>query len=90
MRSAISSVSDSTKYDSPSGSITSAASVSSRMMCWVSMATLAASSPGARNGSSYASVCSDWVPPSTAASAWSATRETLFFGRARVSSCPSV
>ncbi len=35
-------------------------------------------------------VCSDWVPPSTAASAWSATRTTLFSGCWAVSVEPAV
>ena len=35
-------------------------------------------------------VCSDWQPPSTAASAWMATRTTLFSGCWAVSVLPAV
>src|SRR5439155_561096 len=48
------------------------------MICCVRSAIRAASAVGSARASSWASVCSDWVPPSTAVSAWIATRAMLF------------
>ena len=64
--------------------------VSSAMTCCWRRASSAASAVGTASASSYASVCSDWVPPSTAASAWMATRVRLFSGCCGVSETPAV
>src|SRR6266699_1767089 len=53
---------------------------SSAMICCVRSATVTASSVGSAHVSSYELVCSDCAPPSTAASAWIATRATLLRG----------
>ena len=58
--------------------------------CWVRSASLADSDVGRASASSYALVCSDWVPPSTAPSAWTATRTTFTSGCCAVSSEPPV
>ena len=42
--------------------------------CWVRSAIRAERSVGSANASSKPFVCSDWVPPATAANPWSATR----------------
>ena len=60
------------------------------MICWVRSASFAASSVGSARTSSSAFVCSDWVPPSTAASASTAVRTTLFIGCCAVSETPAV
>ena len=88
--SSIRSVSVSTKYEPPSGSITSGTPVSCAMICWVRSASLAASSVGSASTSSSAFVWSDCVPPSTAASASIAVRTTLFIGCCAVSETPAV
>ncbi len=85
-----SSVSDSTRYEPASGSAVSVTPVSKPMICWVRSASRAASSVGSDSASSYPLVCSDCVPPSTAASAWSATRTTLLTGCCAVSVEPPV
>ena len=51
---------------------------------------MAASAVGTASASSCASVCSDCVPPSTAASAWIATRVRLLRGCCDVSDTPAV
>ena len=51
---------------------------------------MAASSEGTAHASSYASVWRLWVPPSTPASAWMATRVRLFNGCCAVSDTPAV
>ena len=83
-------VSASTKYDPPSGSITFATPVSYAMTCWVRSAISAAFSVGSASTSSSAFVCSDCVPPSTAASASMAVRTMLFSGCCAVSEHPAV
>ena len=60
------------------------------MICCVRSASSAASSVGRASASSSAFVWSDWVPPSTAASACRATRTTLFLGCCAVSATPAV
>src|SRR3989442_1495578 len=76
----IRSVSASTYQLPPAGSTTSGTPVSCARICWVRSASVALCAVGSANASSYALVCSDCVPPSTAASAWIATRTTLFCG----------
>ena len=88
--SSIWSVSDSTNHEPPSGSITLVTPVSSAITCWVRRATRAAWSLGSARTSSSALVCSDWVPPSTAASASIAVRVTLLTGCGAVSETPAV
>ena len=51
---------------------------------------MAASAEGTAHASSYASVWSDCVPPSTAARAWMATRVRLLSGCWAVSETPAV
>ena len=53
-------------------------------------ATCTACSVGSASVSSIEFVCSDCVPPSTAASAWYATRTMLFIGCCAVSVTPAV
>ena len=60
------------------------------MICWVRTAILIAASEGMANASSSELVCSDWVPPNTAASAWIAVRATLLIGCCAVSETPEV
>ena len=60
------------------------------MTCCVRSASFAASSVGSASTSSSAFVCSDWVPPSTPASASIAVRTTLFIGCCAVSDTPAV
>ena len=50
------------------------------MICWVRKAILAARSVGRASASSKPLVCSDWVPPHTAANPCRATRTMLFSG----------
>ena len=70
-------VSFSTKYDPPNGSTTLATPLSWAMICCVRSASVAASAVGSASASSSELVCSEFVPPSTADSAWSAVRTTL-------------
>ena len=86
----MSAVSDSIAYAPPSGSMVSAAPVSSAMICCVRSAVRADSSLGSASASSYALVCSDCVPPSTAASASIAVRTMLLSGCCAVSVDPIV
>ena len=60
------------------------------MICCVRSAMRAASSVGSASASSRPLVCSDCVPPSTAASAWIATRTMLLSGCCAVSVQPAV
>ncbi len=76
----IASVSDSTYHEPPSGSATFVTPVSSISTCWVRRATSADCSLGRARVSSNALVCSEFVPPSTAASACTEVRTTLFIG----------
>src|SRR5919112_859889 len=89
-RASISSVSASTKYEPANGSTVSAAPDSCATTCWVRTAILADFSLGSASASSKPFVCSDWVPPHTAANACSATREMLFSGCWAVSVTPPV
>jgi hypothetical protein len=70
-------VSFSTKYEPASGSAVFTTPDSCAMTCWVRSAIVTASSVGSASASSSEFVCSDCVPPSTAASACSAVRTTL-------------
>ena len=58
--------------------------------CWVRTAISAARSLGSASTSSSALVCSELVPPSTAASASMAVRTTLLSGCCAVSDTPAV
>ncbi len=60
------------------------------MICWVRSAMRADSSVGSPSASSRELVCSDCVPPSTAASAWIVTRTMLLSGCCAVSIEPAV
>ena len=60
------------------------------MTCWVRSAILAARSLGSASASSKPLVCSDWVPPHTAAKPCRATRTMLFSGCWAVSVTPPV
>ena len=60
------------------------------MICCVRSATITACSLGSASVSSIELVCSDCTPPSTPASAWIATRTTLFSGCCAVSEQPAV
>ena len=84
------SVSDSRYQEPPSGSATLATPVSSMITCWVRSAISAAFSLGSASTSSSALVCSELVPPSTAASASIAVRTTLLSGCCAVSETPAV
>ena len=64
--------------------------VSCPITCWVRRAIFAACSVGSARASSNEFVCSDCVPPSTAASASSAVRTMLFRGCWAVSVAPPV
>ena len=64
--------------------------VSCAIICWVRRARRAASWLGSAQASSIELVCRDWVPLSTAASAWMATLTTLFSGCSAVSVAPAV
>jgi len=78
------------QYDPANGSIVSVTPVSWAIICWVRKATLTASSDGRASASSKELVCSDCVPPSTAANDWNATRMTLLIGCVAVSVHPDV
>ena len=84
------SVSASTYHEPPSGSATLVTPVSSISTCWVRSAISADSSVGRASVSSRALVCSEFVPPRTAASASIAVRTTLFIGCCAVSETPAV
>ena len=84
------SVSASTYHEPPSGSATLSTPVSSRITCWVRSAIWAALSDGSARTSSSALVCSEFVPPSTAASASTAVRTMLLSGCWAVSETPAV
>ncbi len=86
----IRSVSCSTYQEPPSGSATLATPVSSISTCWVRRAISAACSEGRARVSSRALVCSELVPPRTAASASTAVRTTLLYGCWAVSETPAV
>ena len=64
--------------------------VSCAITCWVRSAIRTASSVGSASASSKEFVCSDWVPPSTAASASSAVRTMFTSGCCAVSETPAV
>ena len=64
--------------------------VSWAMICCVRSAMVAVSFVGSASASSSELVCSDLVPPSTAASAWIATRTMLLYGCCAVSETPAV
>ena len=83
-------MSASTAYEPANGSTVLATSVSYASTCWVRSASRAAFSVGSPIASSKALVCSDWVPPSTAASPWIATRTRLTSGCCAVSCTPAV
>ncbi len=59
-------------------------------ICCVRRAMRAFSSVGRASVSSSELVCSDCVPPSTAASAWTVVRTTLLYGCWAVSEQPAV
>ncbi len=84
------SVSASTKYEPPSGSIVVVTPVSWAMICCVRSATRTASSVGSASASSNEFVCSDCVPPSTADIASVAVRTMLLSGCWAVSETPAV
>ena len=75
--SSMSRVSFSMKYEPPSGSTTLVTPLSCAMICCVRSAMVAVSLVGSASASSSELVCSELVPPSTAASACSAVRTTL-------------
>ena len=85
-----SSVIASTAYDPANGSTVAVTSVSYARTCWVRSASRAAFSLGSAIASSKELVCSDWVPPSTAASACTVTRTRLTSGCWAVSCTPAV
>ncbi len=60
------------------------------MTCWVRSASRADFSLGRASASSKEFVCSDWVPPSTAARPWIATRTRFTSGCWAVSWTPAV
>ena len=64
--------------------------VSSAITCWVRSAILTACSVGSASASSNEFVCSDCVPPSTAASASIAVRTMFSSGCCAVSDTPAV
>jgi hypothetical protein len=59
-------------------------------ICWVRRAVRALASVGSAKVSSRALVCSDWVPPSTAARACTVVRTTLLIGCCAVNEQPAV
>ncbi len=65
-------------------------SLSYASTCWVRSASRAAFSVGSAIASSKELVCSDWVPPSTAASACTVTRTRFTSGCCAVSCTPAV
>ena len=77
-------------YDPATGSTVLATPLSAAMICCVRSAIRADSSVGSASASSRPLQCSDWVPPSTAASACSATRTMLLSGCCAVSVLPAV
>ncbi len=83
-------VSDSTNQLPPSGSIVLITPDSCARICCVRSAMRAFASVGNASVSSSALVCSDWVPPSTAASAWTVVRTTLLIGCWAVREQPAV
>ncbi len=83
-------MSASTYQEPPSGSATLVTPVSSMITCWVRSAISADFSLGSASTSSSALVCSELVPPSTAASASTAVRTTLLSGCCAVSDTPAV
>ena len=60
------------------------------MMIWVLRAMRAENSVGSAMASSSELVCSDWVPPNTAAMASMVVRTTLLYGSCSVSDQPEV
>ncbi len=84
------SVSASRYQDPPSGSATLTTPDSSMITCWVRSAISAVRSLGSASTSSSALVCSELVPPSTAASASIVVRTTLLSGCCAVSDTPAV
>ena len=86
----IRSVSSSTKNEPPSGSTVLMTPDSWAMICCVRSAMRAACSVGSASVSSSEFVCSDCVPPRTAASAWIVTRTMLLYGCCAVSEQPAV
>jgi hypothetical protein len=60
------------------------------MMSWVLRAMRAENSVGSAMASSKELVCSDWVPPNTAAIASMVVRTTLLYGSCSVSDQPEV
>ena len=83
-------MSDSTAYEPAKGSTVLVTSVSLASTCWVRSARRADFGVGRAMASSKALVCSDWVPPRTAASAWTVTRTRLSSGCCAVSWTPAV
>ena len=77
-------------HEPPSGSTMRVTPVSWAITCWVRSARRAEASVGSDSASSLPFVWSDWVPPSTAASAWIATRTTFTSGCWAVSVDPAV
>ena len=88
--SAMSWVSFSIRYEPAQGSTTLQMCVSSWMMIWVLRAIRAEKSDGSAMASSNELVCSDWVPPNTAAMASIVVRTTLLYGSCSVSDQPEV
>ncbi len=86
----MSAVSFSTWYEPASGSTASVTPLSKPITCCVRKASVAAASVGSARASSKPLVCSDCVPPSTAASACSVTRGTLTWGCCACSVLPAV
>ena len=68
----------------------SAAPDSWAITCWVRSAIRAERSVGSASASSKPFVCSDWVPPQTAAKPWSATRMMFTSGCCAWSVTPPV
>ena len=64
--------------------------VSSWITIWVLRAIRAENSVGSAIASSSALVCSDWVPPNTAAIASMVVRMTLLYGSCSVNDQPEV
>ncbi len=88
--SAMSCVSRSMRYDPAQGSITLQMCVSSWISSCVLRAMRAEKSVGSAIASSNELVCSDWVPPNTAAIASIVVRTTLLYGSCSVSDQPDV
>ena len=81
---------DSMYQEPPSGSMTSPAPLSKAMTCCVRRAIWTAFSVGRERASSIEFVCSDCVPPRTAARAWRVVRTMLFSGCWAVRVAPPV